>query len=129
LVTPGSLPVDPCPDQNKISEAHVIGSPLDICLDNIVWFRVCPSTEYVHLTDAAGGIYNLPIHIVSHPQGPITIKHKCRAWGMVPRIAPGLAKVTGYIESYCPLLSPIYTGTVTIITQMPEMKLMVRLAP
>lgn len=119
-------PIHTIGSRELVPAEGVPGTKVNVCLDNLVWFRTCPSKEYTMLFDAKGDRFDFPVYPVNAPPGPKIIKHKCREWGEIPRVAPGLAKIKSYIKHSCPVLGSFWPGTVTIITQMPDMDLMVR---
>lgn len=98
------------------------GDAIEICFDDIVWRRVCPSYLVTNLTPARGPRLDLPRYRISAPAEPGRVPPKCRKW-TVPELgagrAPGIAVLSGYVESQCSPLDYWYP----IRTPMPTVKL------
>jgi len=100
------------------------GTKIDFCIDDLEWFRICPAVTFMQIVDAGGKIYDMPTHPVSKYLKAGKIGYKCRDWGAIPNIQPGPAKVTGYVEAYCPVIGSL--GTITIVNHFSKMTLIVK---
>jgi len=106
------------------------GDTIELCFDDIVWKRLCPSHLVTNLTPAKGPRLDLtpyPINTPFHVDAkdlPHRVTPKCRKW-VVPDLGPdrsaGLAVLSGFGESYCspldywrPIITPLPSAKITI---------------
>jgi len=93
------------------------GEDIELCFDDIVWKRLCPTFLITHLTPARGPRMDLPSYKIHVPSKAERVPPKCRSWKVpslgLSRVA-GPAVLSGFAESYCTPMDvifrrPIYT--------------------
>lgn len=117
------------------------GDTVSLHFDDVVWKRLCPSRLVTYLTPAKGSRLDLETYIINvpytidevQPDGtvvkvktplPHRVPPKFRKW-IVPELgknqSPGLAVVSGHIESECspldhwrPIITPMPSAKITI---------------
>lgn len=100
----------------------VEGDAIELCFDDVVWYRVCPAWLVTHLTPARGPRLDLPTYRISKPAEAGRVPPKCRKW-VVPELGPqrsaGPAVLSGYAEFQCSPLDYWWP----IRTPMPSVKI------
>ena len=91
------------------------GTDIQICFDDVVWKRLCPSKLVTYLTPVRGSRLDLGTYEINVPATTGRIPPKCR-WWKVPMLGEnreaGAAVMAGHVQSECGLLDrwyPIYT--------------------
>lgn len=99
------------------------GDTIQICFDDVVWHRVCPSVLSQYFTPAKGPRIDT-VYAISVPPRPGRVPPKCRPW-KIPDLTDdqlGLGTLSGHVTSQCWPLDHWQP----IIETLPPMKLLVR---
>lgn len=114
-------------DANKTYFNPSIASPgdkINLCFDDITWFKLCPSTLNTYLQPPKVHRRDFPTYTISTPANVGKVPPKCRPF-IVPDVVDidqngnkiegyGIAKFTGHATHYC---------LITSNTPLPSIKL------
>ncbi len=100
------------------------GDTIKLCMDDITWYKICPSKTVTYLQPPLVHRRDFPNHDVSVPKATGKVPPKCRPF-IVPDVVDinadgsktegyGLAKFSIHTVSYC---------TLTVITTTPDIDL------
>lgn len=95
------------PEKSYIMPSEVSpGENALICLDDVTWLRLCPSTLKWWLYDQDGRRHDyketISVHHIFPPAKAQKLPPKCRAWKVPAGLSPGQKTMTGLVESRCP---------------------------
>ena len=96
------------------------GEEIELCFDDLVWFRLCRGTLVTQFTPARGARIDLPSYTISTPAATGRVPPKCRKW-TVPKLGPdreaGGAVLGGFASFECGMFdhwSPLVVNLPTI---------------
>lgn len=110
------------------------GEEIEICFDNVVWRRICPSRLISHISciqrvqrDGRDVVemrgFNTPAYEINVPMQTGPIAKKCRPFKLPVACQPGPLKYEAFAQSECgPLGNVVYS-------QMPPLRLSISATP
>lgn len=108
------------PAKNYFNPASATeGDEIELCFDDITWFRLCRGRLVTYLTPAAGQRLDLVSYTINTPTRTGKVPPKCRKW-VVPSLGErqaGTGTLGGHAEFNCGFFAP------RMVTPLPPIKL------